>query len=341
MPSTTDALFAAVYANPFADAPRAVLADHLMEAGDPRGEFIALQLQKPKGTLRRERQLLEAHESDWLGPLAHVVLPMSNEWERGFLSATHARLHGETVGDPRWATVTRLEMIAADHARPFELTCGTMTHLMELTGASPLCLDLLLKGKPAKQQRALKGFADPTTGFHWPPLEHLGLRLERTVHGIAKRHVDALLRAASFPQLRSLALDITPYWNALEIEWLWKSRLARRLQNLTLRGAPPLDVAGTLARAQALSALHTLTLEHRTARFRFRRSNSGALDALEIFAHGAQPTIDSTILQPLSALPAMSIASFEIKAGDGVRIRKLGLLRAKVAKFSRLPPTDG
>jgi len=99
-----------------------VLADHLKEAGDPRGEFITLQLQKPKGTLpasalRRERALLEVHESDWLGPLTHVVLPLSTGWERGFLSTAHARLHGETVGDPRWSTLTRLRLVAADRPR--------------------------------------------------------------------------------------------------------------------------------------------------------------------------------------------------------------------------------
>ncbi|GEM_PF-2652874 len=36
----------------------------------------------------------------------------------------------------------------------------------------------------------------------------------------------------------------------------------------------------------------------------------------------------------------MSLQSFEIKAGEGARIRKLGLLRARVAKFSRLDPIN-
>src|SRR5206468_162610 len=37
-------LFAAVAAAPDDDEPRHVLADHLQELGDPRGELIALQL---------------------------------------------------------------------------------------------------------------------------------------------------------------------------------------------------------------------------------------------------------------------------------------------------------
>ena len=41
----TAELLAAVYANLADDGPRLVLADHLAELGDPRGELIALQCQ--------------------------------------------------------------------------------------------------------------------------------------------------------------------------------------------------------------------------------------------------------------------------------------------------------
>ncbi len=58
MGPTTRALFAEVYARPDDDAPRLVLADHLLELGDPRGEFLALQLAKGKPTpsARRKRR---------------------------------------------------------------------------------------------------------------------------------------------------------------------------------------------------------------------------------------------------------------------------------------------
>ena len=343
MSFTTDALFAAVYAAPNSDPPRAVLADHLLEQGDPRGEFITLQLAKLRGplthaTTRREQQLLEAHESAWLGPLAHVVLPLTTHWERGFLTSAQARLHGETVGDPRWATVVKLRLLAPDHARPLELTGGTMTSLLELADATPSCLDVLLKGRPTRQ-RALKGFADPG-GPHRPPLEHLGCRLERTLRGTSKKHVDWLLKLAELPQLRSLSLDLAPYWNALEIEWLWKSRLARRLQNLTLGGAPPLDVAGTLVRARTLSSLHTLTVAHRSAAFHFRRDPNGELSELHLQLLGAEPIIDRILLQPLSALPPDALTRFELQAPAGARVRKRGLLRTAALRFPRLRPIE-
>ncbi|MBA2541405.1 MAG: TIGR02996 domain-containing protein [Deltaproteobacteria bacterium] len=45
-------LFAAVYASPDDDGPRSVLADLLQEQGDPRGEFIALQLAREEDPAR-------------------------------------------------------------------------------------------------------------------------------------------------------------------------------------------------------------------------------------------------------------------------------------------------
>lgn len=342
MSSTTDALFAAVYAAPFDDGPRAVLADHLLEQGDPRGEFITLQLAKLRGPLshastRREKQLLDQYELPWLGPLGHCILPTTTTWERGFLVAAQARLHGETVGDPRWATVQRLTLLAPDHARPLELTGGTMTSLLELTDATPACLDVLHKARPTRQ-RPLKGF--DARGPQRPPLEHLGVRFTRTVRGVSKKHIDALLKLAELPHLRSLQLQLTPFWTALELDWLWRSRLARRLQNLTLDGMPPLDVAGCLAQAQLLPQLHTITVRHRTAAFRFSRGADTNLSALDLTLLGPEPMLEPTIVQPITALPPEALTRFAVHAAEGARIRKLGTLRAIVSRFPKLPPID-
>src|SRR6266550_3426966 len=60
------------------DAPRLVFADWLDEQGDPRGELMRLQVhlaRLPEGDHRRavlekrERELLDRHAVDWLGPL--------------------------------------------------------------------------------------------------------------------------------------------------------------------------------------------------------------------------------------------------------------------------------
>lgn len=340
-PSTTDQLFAAVYAAPDADGPRAVLADHLLELGDPRGEFITLQLAKTKGPLsasagRRERHLIEQHELQWLGTLGHCILPTTTTWERGFLVSAQARLHGETVGDPRWATVQRLTLLAPDHARPLELTGGTMMALVELLDATPTCLDVLHKARPTRQ-RPLKGFE--ARGPHRPPLEHLGCRFTRTVRGVSRKHVETLLQLAELPHLRSLHLNLFPFWNALELDWLFKSRLARRLQSLSLEGAPPLDVAGVHARASALPQLHALTVRHHAASFELRRGTEGNLSELTLRLTAAEPMIDANVLQPISALPLAQMTRFAIHASDGARIRKLGALRAMLSKYPRLVPS--
>src|SRR5262245_51901314 len=74
------------------DVPRLILGDWLQDQGDPRGEFICLQVRRarlreddPEATamLRRERELLRHHAFDWLGPL--VDFASSWEFSRGFV----------------------------------------------------------------------------------------------------------------------------------------------------------------------------------------------------------------------------------------------------------------
>lgn len=83
-----------IIANPDDDGPRLVYADWLEERGDPRGEFIRLQIQlngrkmldespsrhcgKENALRQRERQLLYGNEKKWLNglpgdwPVAHL-----------------------------------------------------------------------------------------------------------------------------------------------------------------------------------------------------------------------------------------------------------------------------
>jgi uncharacterized protein (TIGR02996 family) len=68
------------------DAPRLVYADALSERGDARGEFIALQLSaapRAPPAAKRQRLLLKAYQSDWLGPLHRVFTHQL--FHRGFL----------------------------------------------------------------------------------------------------------------------------------------------------------------------------------------------------------------------------------------------------------------
>jgi uncharacterized protein (TIGR02996 family) len=102
------ALEAALLANPDDLASHMAYADWLSEQGDPRGEFIQVQLAledqgKPaqeRMKLRlREQELLDAHQREWLGGLAPALLDDRKiseyrrshnlisrcRWERGWL----------------------------------------------------------------------------------------------------------------------------------------------------------------------------------------------------------------------------------------------------------------
>src|SRR3954471_25092659 len=86
------AFLRAIRDRPDEDLPRLIYADYLDERGDPRGEFIRLQIERPSlhfadprrvELAERERELLRRHEDEWLGPLSAVV--SSHEFRRGFV----------------------------------------------------------------------------------------------------------------------------------------------------------------------------------------------------------------------------------------------------------------
>jgi uncharacterized protein (TIGR02996 family) len=120
--STREALEEAIRADPEDLATHSAYADLLMEEGDPRGEFMQVQLaledrslpRKDRDRLKRsERKLLNKHEREWLGPLAPILLDQTaqpdwrknnpesenhHQWHRGVLSALHLGCCNLTVG---------------------------------------------------------------------------------------------------------------------------------------------------------------------------------------------------------------------------------------------------
>ncbi len=99
-----------IAADPSNDEPRHVLADLLMERGDPRGEFIQLQLAQAAGdrserTKGRLKILLGRHGRQWLPPGVRE----DSTFERGFL---HTALLDRAT-DPthvEWGSVVSLEV---------------------------------------------------------------------------------------------------------------------------------------------------------------------------------------------------------------------------------------
>jgi uncharacterized protein (TIGR02996 family) len=113
-----DALIAGIYANPADDARRLVLADLLLQRGEPRGELIALQLGRGDGEpTKRELRLLQKHGRSWLGRLAPVLSwgrrHSRTTFRRGFLAVADIMLSVDKkldplAGAPEWATVEKL-----------------------------------------------------------------------------------------------------------------------------------------------------------------------------------------------------------------------------------------
>jgi uncharacterized protein (TIGR02996 family) len=151
-----------IYAHPFDDAPRAVYADALAQQGDPRGEFITLQLARGRGGEPGEREgaLVKKHGKAWLGALAPVLSFgkhfAKTTFERGFVCAADIIL---SVGkklepllrDPAWATV--------------ETLCGRYS--FELLEQAPLrALRALHDHRFSAEQLArLAARAEPLTGI--------------------------------------------------------------------------------------------------------------------------------------------------------------------------------
>jgi uncharacterized protein (TIGR02996 family) len=92
---TLEALLAAVYEAPGDDSPRQVLGDFLQERGDPRGEFIALDLLPSPTAEQRKRRtaLLRQHGKGWFPAALHRIVNRDARYERGFLAS------GQLVAD--------------------------------------------------------------------------------------------------------------------------------------------------------------------------------------------------------------------------------------------------
>lgn len=111
-----DALWQSFWEDPRDESRRVVLADALQSAGDPRGEFISLQLAIERGAAdasaqKRADVLLKQHIDSWSGGLPGVQLA-SREYRRGFLCALKLRPDGEhlpkSLARNEWRTVERL-----------------------------------------------------------------------------------------------------------------------------------------------------------------------------------------------------------------------------------------
>ena len=79
------------------EAPRRVYADLLLERGDPRGELIHLQCERPDAP--RTRQLLALYGDVWLAPVLAVPHVTAATLRRGFVEIVHGSADLERAMD--------------------------------------------------------------------------------------------------------------------------------------------------------------------------------------------------------------------------------------------------
>ena len=243
-----DELLSMVYESPEEDEPRLVYADALMQRGDLRGEFIALQiLGKDAPSKRRAKHLASSCGRQWLGPLARAVAS-GFVFERGFLARckTDRRsspLLASLAGHPAWSTVTHF------------------------SGASSIGLH---PGMRALRHLGVDFAAERSQGEPWVdlldrterPLQSLSYTLSEAS---AAEELEMLAHCRALPQLKELEivllgveladLMLHPVLSRLD-------RLALALHNalglasapVLLRGAPAPEIAFEIGRSRIVAS---------------------------------------------------------------------------------------
>lgn len=126
LPTPAEALEAALVANPDDLAAHNAYADWLMEQGDPRGEFIQVQLaledekrptEERERLRQREQELLKQHQRKWLGELAPFLL------DQQFVPKYHLPQDGNQFQFARgWLDTVHFSYLTVDGARALART---------------------------------------------------------------------------------------------------------------------------------------------------------------------------------------------------------------------------
>jgi uncharacterized protein (TIGR02996 family) len=294
-------LLAQIYAAPDDDGPRLVYADWLQERGDPRGEFIALQLERAGGRARsggrqRENALAAKHANAWSHSLgvrsgrsgSHPggTLPARVHFGRGFAEtvATGVPINA----DPAWSTVTTCNLPPTDdrcQVRSLRVVTGARNQDIAAlaTLREPLAIEELVWGHGYDPARTWMEARDPT---------------------ITKPLRRAFERIAVLPRLRRLELSpkiVGDFPDPAELAWAWTAPTCAHLEQVRVPGNELSDwipaLAPTkLARFELIQSVSeygwqvdTRIVVERDAKHRFSlvtayvvRGSRRALDALRL-----------------------------------------------------------
>lgn len=220
-------LLHAIYEAPGDDDLRQVYADVLSERGDPRGEFITLQLAHARGEAteamrKRERALLTKHAKEWMGTLygwREEDNGESTQFERGFLSGFRLSWHaGENIltalSDPAWATIHTLDVRKLGHS-----------HLANM--ASTDVFQRRVRALHAMPEHVVITVHGDQPVIPLTNIEELGIRFD---YPASDRRV--LGDCTAFPGLRRLLLHVERADH--DSSWLFRGDVWKRLTGLTV-----------------------------------------------------------------------------------------------------------
>lgn len=314
--------FRAVYERPDDDGARQVLADVLIEAGDPRGEFIALQMQlkrSRKAELKLER-LLERHRRDFLGPLADAISSRGQVWEKGFLVAARMTLDGRLTNEPSLATLRSIELLNRDGEVPTELLGEHVRSLRELSGL-PRQAMLPIFGADRSLPFTSVSVDGPGNAEAWTPAE-----------------LDALRIARSLPDLRLLAVTIWRF-GVDELEWVWTAPVFGRLRTLEL-GLHRVAVNLGQLRDRLITlddGPDALVLKGRQLEVKLKPADEWRQMHLFVRTPLVDPVIHDAELM-LQSLPTNGLLRLDVTCDYPVTNDALARLKAIVKRFPRLAP---
>ncbi len=200
---------------------RAVAVDQLLEEADPRGEFVLLQQQKrvrdltPKES-RREDELHRKYAKAWMGPLARVLETESAVFEDGVLVRARAdhtlEVLPEVIDAPEWSTLRALDF---GSWLPDVSVLRRWPSIVEVRTGSEAATRLVAAASPP---------LEVATYFTDLPSEHP-----------AAKERELLTTLPGLPKVTHFG--VSGYWHApLELQWLMKGAMAKRLRTFTLFG---------------------------------------------------------------------------------------------------------
>ncbi len=276
-------LLRAILDHPDDDRARLVYADALQEAGDPRGEFIALSLAEGKEAAKRAKELLDAHrQKSWQNFGAKGA---RFTWDRGFVHEVGCKARELAAAGPLMFEVEPIQSLAI-----YGYGDGQMAKILRF----PLRISRLSLGVEPEDSEALAK-AKTLGNVTWLQLSGFGNRsakilgpskampkLEYFSASLGNLNAEGMAALANGPLLanvRRLYLNQHDL-DAEAIEILTSAPWASQLTTLALSQNPVGDAGVAALASGKLSSLRTLYLANDWRRQGEPALGAGAADAL-------------------------------------------------------------